>query len=229
MRQNDAGLHHRGHDTFRLRSAQRRDQRRSGRAASHQGGAGQAQPLRAGDVSAAGRMSPVEQVAERQHPARHRARRGALHRLDDGKPARLHDPGHREPVPHLSVLSARRGRRDTRHAPRAGGSGARLRRHRRGDGRGGHAPHRPNRQRRRAFRAGRAGAGRADDRAGRGRRDPHHDGGRGGIHPKAGHPLRRIAVLRHALRVLQEPARQRRGRGDRRGSRGCSTRASIRA
>ena len=46
---------------------------------------------------------------------------------------------------------------------------------------------------------------------------------------KAGHPLRRIAVLRHALRVLQEPARQRRGRGDGVVCGGCSTRASIRA
>ena len=76
---NDAGLHHRGHDNSAfvqlnavtsgvadVRQVIRRRDRRS--------------LLRAGDVSAAGRMSPVEQVAERQHPARHRARRGALHR-----------------------------------------------------------------------------------------------------------------------------------------------------
>lgn len=149
-----------------------------------------AQPVRAGDIPAAGRMPQMEQIAERQHPSRHRARRGALHRLDDGKPARVHDPGHREPMPDFPVLSARRSGRDARHAPRACRQRARFRQHARADGRRRDAPHCPDCQRRRAFGTGRVGAGRADNRAGRERRDSRNHGGRRRIHPETGHPLR---------------------------------------
>lgn len=39
----------------------------------------------ADDLSPAGRVPPMEQVAERQHPARHRARRRPLHRAQRRK------------------------------------------------------------------------------------------------------------------------------------------------
>ena len=103
LRQDDPRLDHREHDAFRVRAAQRRHQRRRRRAQGHQGSAGPPLALRAGDVPAAGRVPPLEQVPERQHPPSHRAGRRALHRLHDGKPARLDDPGHRQPVPDLPV------------------------------------------------------------------------------------------------------------------------------
>ncbi|MFR5795255.1 MAG: hypothetical protein ACLUI3_06645 [Christensenellales bacterium] len=70
------------------------------------GGAGQAQPLRAGDVSA-GRMSRwSKSQSDSILPAIERG--VVLHRLDDGI-ARLHDPGHRDGAASFSFIrSAKR-------------------------------------------------------------------------------------------------------------------------
>ncbi len=155
-----------------------------------QGSAGQAQPVWAGDIPAAGRMPQMEQIAERQHPARHRARRGALHRLDDGKPARVHDPGHREPMPDFPVLPL--GEADVMLAMRRA-----LADKERGfgsmcvqmdDDAMRHIARIANGDVRSALGALELAV--LTNRTGRERRDSRNHGGRRRIHPETGHPLR---------------------------------------
>ena len=151
-------------------------------------------------------MPPLEQGAVGQHSACHRGGADPLYRLHYRKSHDFHDARHRQPLPRV-CLPAADGSECARH-PAVGHcrSRARAGRYERAYRRGCAVAHCARGQWRCALSAQRSGAGRADH-AHRARRHPYHPERGGGKHSKTCGTLRRYAVLRYAVRLLQKPAR----------------------